>query len=261
MQVYGTEAEPPCVEVLEKHLRRLFPDEQVSSRRNEDDPPDYYLDIADTTYAVEVTSLMENVDVVGKRERALPRVGYRSHFDDLVEEVEKKAVERGVLRGTYSVIFIDRLAYGKVKRKVVRRFILDYLEETRGLEQADEASGPPNRLVDARSCEVLWIIKHSSDGTCLLCAAPPFAVWTQAEAERMVSEAIVRKVERLKSVTEPRILVLHNAAVIPGESALRKAVEKQRGLDLFEAVFVVHLGHKAWFAHTSAAFENLLRRA
>ena len=68
----------------------------------QDEPPDYFLHLDETTYAVEVTTLMGQVEV-GKLK--LPEIEVVASLWRLVEKVETTAKENDCLNGAYVVSF------------------------------------------------------------------------------------------------------------------------------------------------------------
>ena len=70
--------------------------------RNE--PPDYYLTINNTRFAVEVTQFQVTRDTILGTGRVLEKT-YEAWCRQLVEEIEGIVISEGVLKGTYVISF------------------------------------------------------------------------------------------------------------------------------------------------------------
>jgi hypothetical protein len=101
-----SESEEFCKHSFDNYLRKIIPSSNLTwdEVKKEDEPPDFYLSVNGTIYAVEVTILMQKVNVGTKN--PLPA----SHIRDLLErfvtdEVEVVARNSGYLQGAYLVEF------------------------------------------------------------------------------------------------------------------------------------------------------------
>lgn len=94
-----------CKTQFEAFLKRFFTVSQIIWKEvaQQDEPPDYYLLLDDTKFAVEVTTLMEKVPV--GTSTSLPCGEIRNILHQFVREVESVAKTRGYLQGNYCVFF------------------------------------------------------------------------------------------------------------------------------------------------------------
>jgi len=91
-----------------------------------DDPPDYDLIVSNVRYAVEVTNMMENVDMNGQH---MSHLGFRRTVTKFLKGVEEEARQAGILSGPYSVRCKPRDDFRRNRKRVEQR-LLKYIKDT-----------------------------------------------------------------------------------------------------------------------------------
>ena len=118
-----------------------------------DEPPDYYVFLDRTKYAVEVTTAMEQINLKSK---TMSHLAFRSTVCQFLKEVEQEALLSAILTGAYSVRFKPLDSFGKLRRQI-KKGINEYLCSTQ-----NDSSAPAKTIIGKghSRCE---IIKHHSD--------------------------------------------------------------------------------------------------
>ncbi|MDE3090782.1 MAG: hypothetical protein KGJ80_15510, partial [Chloroflexota bacterium] len=93
------------------------------------EPPDYYLQLGDYRFAVEVTSIRETIKITPS---PLTATGLSAASKKFVESIEKSAVDEGILTGMYVVTLEPMDAFAEVKNLIAER-ILSYVRSTKDL--------------------------------------------------------------------------------------------------------------------------------
>jgi len=130
----------------EEHCRvafdRFLEGENPASHREwcevpaDQEPPDYYLTLGAERYAVEVTSVVEFVDVLPK---PLSQITLNQSAERLVHKAEAIASRQGILSGAYAVYLgpIDNFA---AHRESLLQAIVEYVRRTAALPSAPAAT-------------------------------------------------------------------------------------------------------------------------
>jgi len=106
--------------------------EDVAQR---DEPPDYYLYLGGTKYAVEVTTLMEKLKVGNLK---LPQLAVIASLWSLVDKVEEIAERNQYLNGAYVVSFSRPIQDLASVRDRLLNDLLAYVKETQNVSAAPE---------------------------------------------------------------------------------------------------------------------------
>jgi hypothetical protein len=99
-----------------------------------DEPPDYYLSLRNTRYAIEVIQVRELVSIGNK---TLADLDILVTFRRFIKEIEREAITRGILTGAYSVSFKPLENFGKLQQQI-KREINEYLQATQSVPFAAE---------------------------------------------------------------------------------------------------------------------------
>jgi hypothetical protein len=126
-----------CGARFDEFLKKRLPSTQVVWRdvSQAQEPPDYYLLLNDSEYAVEVTILMER-RTVGTY--TLSEASITNSLSNLVGEVEQRANESGYLRGTYVIDFSSPIDDFRAVKDEIKGALLKYIHATRSLSQAEK---------------------------------------------------------------------------------------------------------------------------
>lgn len=179
-------------EELEPRWRPLNPVEE---------PPDYLLTFAGEVFAVEVTMVLQHLNVGGKR-RSSP--GVRKHLARFVDRVGEVARSRGLLRGVYLVSArpIENMSSVEADLELG---LLDYISRTRDLEttaMTEVRAGSHARMhIRKRGLHKNFVAAVTSLGA-------RSRADELAELRSLLQERVSEKRRKLERVTEPRILLL-----------------------------------------------------
>lgn len=166
-----------------------------------DEPPDYTLRLSDEGFAVEVTSIVETLDL---GHGVLSTTGIRASLEGFERSLERAAQGAGLLHGTY-VLYMDALPdLPRLKRELMQA-ALAFIEEVR-----DVPATEPHRLHARPSCH--WTIqKIRPEGCTVVSGIGGGCKWlaeAKSELPGLVSTTLKRKQERLSAVDQPLILLL-----------------------------------------------------
>ncbi len=99
------------------------------------EPPDYYLELDEARYAVEVTTLTSELQLGS---RSVPQVGAVEALRGFVKAIEDRARRDHLLRGSYVVAFRRPIDDFHMLRQGIADSLLDYIRETSDLCSAPE---------------------------------------------------------------------------------------------------------------------------
>ncbi len=227
------------------------------------EPPDFFLDYMGTTYAVEVTSLMEHA--ANDQADSMSLFDILFWFKGLVAQVEASAVGVGLLRGCCGVAFAGSLEdWSKTLPKKPRRprsggsstrpftsrskvrcelkhGMLAYIRATASLSTAPEECVYRQRL---QWCSI-----------CKLCAEPDAVryVWTSelvlvqgigSVAANLIQGIVQTKTQKLQKIALPKILLIHDMLGYGSEGLanpqIREICRSRMPVpDAFHTVFIV----------------------
>jgi hypothetical protein len=224
-----------CRSKFDEFLRRQSP--SVSLKWHEvlqqDEPPDYYLELGEAKYAVEVTTLMESVSVGST---SIPQAAVVQSLWHFVDEVEQFARQGGYLKGTYVVGFLKPIDNFRVVREQIRDALLEYVKDTQ-----DEDSAP-EKAVFRRGAERCSIKKVHSLADKFHKAGPTDFKWEGEVASQictLLDERLADKVDKLRTVVGPRILLLYDSYHFASLELYRQCVGRLPHVTFFHTVFIV----------------------
>ena len=163
--------------------------------RDGTEPPDYFLQTDGTTFAVEITQVVEAVDVGS---RTISYHGMSEALKRLTDRLEEHAKSRGLLHGTH-VIALSPIPDLAAQEATVTERVLRYLAETRALDTT-----PWTAIVSAPDPNTVAIRKASPAGAALCELIGSEAKWgpdVVKEANALIHQAIMSKTERLKRLS------------------------------------------------------------
>ena len=168
-----------------------------------EDPPDFYMTMANERYAVEVTSV-HDIETVGARRFTTIQVF--SELGRCGERLRELVPAKIPVRGAY-VVNLEPVTNLKDVEATVTKGIIRYLEETADEETApvvDLYRDPPNR----------WTIEkmhNKKDYITFPISLLPGAKWEGEmlqDLEALVGQCISNKIEKLRRVSEEKILLI-----------------------------------------------------
>lgn len=178
--------EEHCRAAYDCYLATRFPG--VPRDWEESERPDYFLDLGNERFAVEVTSVVEVVEV---RPTPLPALALEASAFRLIERLEAQARAGDELRGTY-VVCLSAIHNFPAHRAGIVGAIGSFIADTRQLAAASKRPLLPS---GDDSCT---IAKASPDGSHLVLIWDGDAKW-EGEAERELTTLLCDAV-RAKSV-------------------------------------------------------------
>jgi hypothetical protein len=169
-----------------------------------DEPPDYYFRLGETRYAVEVTALMDRLDLGAGPQPSRSVIASISRF---VREIESEAVSRGILQGAYIVSAQPTRAF-REREDAIRQGLLTYIAGTKGVERAARQLIHRDDL-----CE--WNVRKYAGHRCQVGMALGWRTVWEGESREELSEwleAVLQdKALKLTHVPKPHILVVLDA--------------------------------------------------
>ena len=204
------------------------------------DPPDFYLTINPSVFAVEVTSteVMRDVAIGGGRLRQ--ETYYRNHTE-LVKRINRAAQERGILSGAYSIRFCRPLAarYSKHLEQSVIKASLEYIQRTQHMSVSEPED------VSYEYKQVCWISK-SDNRFNKISRGFLDAAWGESPevTEKvcgMLQKAIGDKKAKFerKGESAPKLLLLLNTYDFATSGMYEECARRAEDLSFFHSVFVV----------------------
>jgi len=223
----GRTAEEPSRKAFEKYLRESYGEPGEWKKGSE--PPDFWLDFRGKSYVVEVTTLLE--DFGGKPYRALrPEMG---EFERAIKEWFKK-IDRA---GGWIITFYGNFPCKKSQWVELEKRAKDIIS----VENVQE--GFSTRLILNNRTYGSMMKTFDSEWRIDVTAIP--IKWPKSEAQIMIKQALEKKIDRLKSVPQPWILLLWNSGIIVESEDYRpwNAIPK---LELFQLIYIVENEHSGF---------------
>jgi hypothetical protein len=181
----------------------------------ESERPDYYLNLGSKCFAVEVTSVVDSIETA---RGSTPALTLEATAFRLVEETERLARHRQILRGTYVVVLGPGHGFpynGKAIQAAALRFVAATFESERS----------PETPLDGSSRE-FTIRKVSSEGRQLGTVWCPPAVWAvnaETTLTALLVAALKTKAQLLESERLPVVLLLLDRYHLASPEAWRAA--------------------------------------
>ncbi len=203
-----SKSEELCKSSFDKYLRKISPTLSLSWTEVEQkaEPPEFYLSANGVIYAVEITTLVQKVDVGAKNH--LPVGVIRDILERFVDDdVEAVARKSDYLHGAYLVAFSKPVTNFANVKSTIQSELLSYIAATQRAIKA------PAGVVYKHNREECRIEKIHSEESKVITGGPSMAKWkTEAlvEAKQLLDERLGEKQRRLGNIDEPKILLLHN---------------------------------------------------
>jgi hypothetical protein len=193
-----------CREGLEQLLDAQFPHLSRKWEEPPTDPPDWYLTLGATRFAVEATSITDQVSV-GRR--TLPSPSIMNSLAEFVDQIEHEASDEGILDGAYLVGLPPIPNLGEHRNELKSRF-LSYIRETHNVESA-----PEHELGHVGNHRVSIAKLHSNSRYVAEMISLDVKSGHDAKAElaAYLTDVLTRKMEKLAAIEAPKILVVLDA--------------------------------------------------
>lgn len=198
-----------------------------------DEPPDYYLSVDGTRYAVEVTRFVENL-VVGAS--TISRLAVIASLTDFVEEVEQITRTRKILRGTYIVGFSKPIENFREVKDEIGVALLQYIEKTRDSDREFK------QVVFKHGRQSCDIQKLNLQADRIRRTGPHGVKWegeVATDACNLLLERLTSKRAKLANVALPKIVLLYDSYHFADLETYRDCVSKLPSFASFHTVFLV----------------------
>lgn len=200
---------------------------------HKEEPPDYYLWLDNIQYAIEVTTLMEQIDI-GKHK--FPAITIVASLWRIVDSVEAVAKSNKTLRGAYSVHFTRPIENLNRFRKQIYQNLLVYVENTQ------LTGSMPEQLIFERGRQKVTIQKINNQKSYIGKIGPTGGKWEVEVAEEicaLLEERINTKEKKLRDIQFPKVLLLYDAYHFADLSMFRACLSKIINLSYFHTLFLV----------------------
>jgi len=239
--ITGREAEEPCREAYDSYLKSRYPSACVRWEKPEQDPPDFWLTMADRKYAVEVTTLMESLGHHQRPHRALySAIGvFKRRLDKRLDGVKPS-------NGICSVHIEQSLP--EDDRKLCKKL----LDDTVTVVKRVCATGDRDEVTVFHS-DMRWVTVRlvPSDKNRVDIWYPVVAGFPDVEARKTLSAALAEKVQTLRKadVTDPWVLLLWLDVLIAESRNYREIQDLPKEIEDFETVFAVDRNGTGFLLH------------
>jgi len=233
--------EEHCKAQFDAFVKQFFTPSQVTWEEvaQQDEPPDYYLFLDTTKFAVEVTTSVERLSV--GTQSPLPTRVIVEFLRRFVKEVERVARAKSYLQGCYLVSFSRPIDDFAAIRDELQTNLLEYIRRTHSLEQA------PCRIVFEKAVsqqrpQQCSIQKVHSNADQIVMGGPTRAKWEGDIAQDvydLLSESLDSKVGKLQDIAGPKILLLRDEYLFADREMYEQCVSSLRSIGHFHTVFVV----------------------
>ena len=191
---------------FDKFLQMASPNTRIrwEEVEQQNEPPDYHLYLNSKKFAVEVTTLMEKVEVGNRK---LPHLAILASLWKLVDEVEATAINENYLHGAYVVRFSKPIINFKHIKEQLYQDLLIYVQSTQS------KPNEPEHTVFEDGRQKCTIEKLDNQPNYIGKMGPTGGKWEGeivAEICDLLTERINVKKDKLKNVVFPTILLLHD---------------------------------------------------
>lgn len=231
-----SKSEEFCKVSFDTYLRKIMPISNLlwTDVKQKDEPPDYYLSVDDIKYAVEVTILMQKVNVEAKNH--LPIGIIRNLLSKFVkEEVEMVARNGGYLQGAYLVVFSKPITNFAEVKGAIQTELLSYIADTIASSKASP------RVIYKNSRQECLIEKVNSEDNKVVMGGPVIFKWegeSLAEAKQLLNERLDEKKHRLRNISLSKILLLHDKYPFTYRGTYKACISEVPSSHSFHTVFV-----------------------
>jgi hypothetical protein len=236
-----------CKKIFKDYLKKEgFKKIHVINRsKQKKDPPDFDFFVDEKKYAVEVTQTKSRRKAIIDNELVIEKT-YRYNQFNFIKNIEKNAIEEGLLNGVYCVNFFNPIIskkLNKIKNKIKQQ-IIDYIKETK------KASSYGKKVICIENKKIASIFK-SNIGLNKIYPTEFQALWPESPEKigicrQMIEEAIKeKKIKFLKNkINYPGILLLVNVSshctIETFMLCKEKRINEIKNIEFFEAIFIIY---------------------
>lgn len=209
-----------------------------------DEPPDYYLYLNDVKYAVEISALIEKIDIGN---RILPHFVIISSLRKLVDEVETEARKKRFLKGTYIVKFSQPI---NNLEKVGNHLFNNLLTHIKATQYKNTSAEYTVFKQGIRKCT---IEKLNDLDNKIYKMGPNQAKWGGEIAKEicaLLEERLIEKYSLLRGTLDPKILLLYDAYYFAEPKVFKACLNKLSHLDFFHTIFITKGEGPGWILYS-----------
>jgi hypothetical protein len=234
------------------------------------DPPDYFVAIEGSTFAVEVTQLFGQLrDADG---RHVDDMQYQVSTNRLCAKIQRLAIQRGTLRGLYVLRFVGAFRHWRQAAPPITGRALAYVASTstpatasprvifaEAVEQTSTRGSSDEALLEHvgsqfrhGSCSI-HKLADAPDAIVCSADAPDRWMWegqVLPEACRLLQRAITTKKAKLANIVDPKVLLVVHEWPMERGWIYKGCASQLSSLDYFHSVFVVDTQGEGYFLHT-----------
>jgi len=243
-----SESEELCKNSFDMYLRKISPGLSLRWIEVEQkaEPPDYYLSMHGVIYAVEVTILIQKIDVRAKNHLPVGVIRdlLKRFVDDEIEAVARKG---GYLQGAYLVAFTKPVTNFANVKSMIQSGLLSFIAATQIAIKA------PVRVVYKHNREECRIEKIHGEENKVVMGGPSMASWKSealTEAKQLLDDRFGEKQSKLRNIREPRILLLHNRYDFLDLEDYETVIPEVPSLHSFHTVFIVESSIESRILHS-----------
>lgn len=209
-----------------------------------DEPPDYYLIIDNRKYAVEVTTIMDEVSLNNKK---FPRLTISSALYDLTKKIEQESSEKNHLNGGYVVLFKNPVSNLKEYKDKIKEYAINFIRDTK-----EEKETRINEIFE-KGKEKISIIKLTNERNFVDIGGPARANWhseAMKEAQKILKERINTKSKKLLEIQMYKILLLLNQHLFLDLEDYRELYIDASFKQKFHTIFIVQSEEKGYLLYS-----------
>jgi hypothetical protein len=243
-----SESEEFCKDSFDKYLKKIIPASTIfwQDVEQKDEPPEFYLTVNSLKYAVEVTILMQKVDVGAKN--LLP-VGIVRDFlrKFVVDEVEAVARSNSFLQGSYLVRFTKPITDFANNKGSIQSELLSYISATQSVSKS------PPKLVYKRNRQECLIEKLHNEENRVIMGGPVIGNRESealVEVKQLLENRLDEKQYKLSKIAYPKILLLHDKYYFLDLDAYKASISTVSSLQSFHTVFIVSRDNEGQVLHS-----------
>lgn len=223
-------AEEYCKNAFDTFLRLHYADNNIVWSDG-DEPPDYYLELCGSMFAIEVTSILDKATLGNKK---IDHLEIDKSIKRLIEDIQKDAVAEGFLKGAYIVRYKPLSDFGKQKQAITTR-IKGYLQRTQNVSAA-----PAEDIVGQD--DLRWYIWKVHSDKNYLTRTTEDGKWGGEAVDELcglLNNALEKKVKKLETISLPKILLIHDRFPWIDARKWKQYLTKLSYVDNFHTIFLV----------------------
>ena len=225
-----------CKDSFDAYLREKIPIRSLLWKEVEKvaEPPDFYLCVGNTEYAVEVTTLIEKIDV-GTNNQLPVKVIIRHLKKFVKDEVEVIAKNNNYLRGTYLITFSKPITNFTKIKDMIQTGLRSYISDTQVVNKAAP------RVVYKNGRQECQIEKVHNQQDKVIMGGIIISKWEEealATARQLFYVRLDEKMHKLRNLSHPKILLLYDRFPFTSVEAYNTCISEGSFTDFFHTIFI-----------------------